>query len=227
MCAKVGQFFDNAGELIKRIFWPRLCVFCRCAISPKGSDICGDCEEDLKTIRLTGARRNVLRLAQQNINRIDLAVASYSYTGCARSCIVRYKRNKQYFKAPRLAMDMAEDIRDYPFHRQIELVAAVPAYGVGGEHALWLARAVADELQLPFSEEALIKIRKTAPQHRLSSKRRLKNLSGSFRASGVKGKEVLVVDDVITTGATLNACASALKAAGAKRVYTLTFCSTY
>lgn len=83
-----------------------------------------------------------------------------------------------------------------------------------------LAQVVAGQYGLPV-EMALQRIRATVPQKVLGRDQRLSNLKGAFtvkRGARVKGKRVLLVDDVITTGSTAEACAFALKDAGACRV---------
>ena len=72
----------------------------------------------------------------------------------------------------------------------------------------------------PVSETALVKTRDTRAQHDLSAEERQVNLSGSFRASEseVSGKRILLIDDVLTTGATARECIGALRAAGAQSV---------
>ena len=78
---------------------------------------------------------------------------------------------------------------------------------------------------LPVVPDALVRTRNTAPQARLTSRAaRHENLAGAFLAGpeSVAGQRVLVVDDVCTTGTTLNGCADALRTAGATAVWGLT-----
>ncbi len=78
-----------------------------------------------------------------------------------------------------------------------------------------LAKSAAKALGLPCLP-LLRKVRETGVQHELSEKRRIENVKGAYRAEGdLKGKSLLLVDDIVTTGATLKECAKTLYAAGA------------
>jgi len=90
----------------------------------------------------------------------------------------------------------------------------------GFNQAELLARPLAAETGLPLVR-ALVRVRPTVPQAGLTRKQRTTNLRGAFRARsrvGVRDKRIVVVDDVATTGATFEACARALKRAGAAEV---------
>lgn len=92
----------------------------------------------------------------------------------------------------------------------------------GYNQSALLATAFAQAVGLPLCETYLSRTRKTASQVTLSANERLVNVAGAFTASPtVAGKRLLVIDDVTTTGATLTACAEALKGAGAVAVFGL------
>jgi ComF family protein len=89
----------------------------------------------------------------------------------------------------------------------------------GYDQALELARPLARALQLPLLEGALRRTRATTPQSELSALARRRNLRGAFACDGAAlPAHVVLVDDVMTTGATLHAAARALRRAGVERV---------
>lgn len=95
--------------------------------------------------------------------------------------------------------------------------------------SLLLADRIARHLRLPFSSGTLVRLASSAPQTTLSRKERLKNLRGAFavRDPGrIAGKRVLLIDDVFTTGATMNECANTLTRDGAAEVFALTLART-
>jgi ComF family protein len=94
----------------------------------------------------------------------------------------------------------------------------------GYNQAGLLARGFADLARLPYADRALRRVRHTESQVHLSAVARRENVASAFAADGrrVKGQIVILVDDVCTTGATLAACAEALRAAGASQVWGLT-----
>jgi ComF family protein len=99
----------------------------------------------------------------------------------------------------------------------------------GYNQAELLARVVAKRLGLPLlPARAFRRVRATASQAGLTRPQRRENVRGAFEADGasVKGRQILVIDDVMTTGATLDACAVALRQAGAKRVLALSVART-
>jgi len=87
----------------------------------------------------------------------------------------------------------------------------------GFNQSVELARIVARLLGRPMRQNALLKLRETSPQSSLGRRGRLDNLKGAFAAqTDLSGKHILLVDDVMTTGATLAACAKACRDAGAR-----------
>jgi len=116
--------------------------------------------------------------------------------------------------------------RDYP----VDLIVPVPLHiqrlrERGFNQALLLARELSKRTGIPYPERALKKIKNTPFQTTLKGKERRKNVKGAFHVDKneeIEGKSILLVDDVYTTGATVNECARTLLDGGAKSVAVLT-----
>lgn len=136
-----------------------------------------------------------------------------------------------------LADDMAGRMARLAWPRDVEeeraAVVPVPLAGErlrerGFNQSEAIARALAGRWQVPVWTDLLERARATATQTRLTPGERLGNVAGAFRATGtarerLRGRHVVLVDDVVTTAATLNACADVLFASGARVVSYVTF----
>lgn len=116
--------------------------------------------------------------------------------------------------------------------QDFDLVAAVPmtvkrVVSRGYNQAELIGKQVSRYYKIPFNRKCIKKIRETKPQHTLSGIERRINIRNAYAATAdVKGKHILLVDDVATTGATLCECATTLLNAGARRVTLMTFAAT-
>lgn len=84
-----------------------------------------------------------------------------------------------------------------------------------------MAQSLGRELNIPVDSYTLIRDRDTIPQKELNHEERRNNLKNAFKISrnGIEYKKILMVDDIYTTGSTIDACAAALKNAGVREVY--------
>lgn len=112
----------------------------------------------------------------------------------------------------------------------VDAVCPVPLYPArqrerGYNQAAILASALARRLNRPFWAGALRRVRPTDTQTHLTARQRISNVAHAFESSRrarLSGKSLLLVDDVMTTGATVSACAQALKRSGCRSVYVVT-----
>jgi ComF family protein len=110
-----------------------------------------------------------------------------------------------------------------------EIIVPVPLHAArlrerGYNQAALLARELGKSIGLPVSENSLVRVRATRPQVELGAQERKENVRDAFCCSNMelKEKRILLIDDVCTTGATLEACSIALQQVGARSVWAFT-----
>lgn len=152
------------------------------------------------------------------------------YEGILRRAVHRLKYGHKRFLGELLGRLLAEVVREDAALCRAEVVVPVPLYVTrrrtrGFNQAEVLARALAGSSGLPVYCDVLLKIRRTAPQTGLSRPLRRENLRGAFVVRDpavLRGRRVLLVDDVLTTGATATECSRELLSAGAGGVVVVT-----
>lgn len=208
----------------------RLCAQCRSRlrlVRPPYCVVCGRAfASRAGSMRLCG--RCLLRLP-----RYDRARSVGLYAGSLREAVHELKyRGRTAMAVPLSELLAGQGARmGSPHH--CDVLVPVPLHvrrlrQRGFNQSALLAQRLARAWHIPCDVAALQRQRWTAPQTGLDRRRRLANLRGAFAASRARcrGKRMLLIDDVYTSGATVNECARALKAAGAARVEVLTLART-
>ncbi len=209
------------SDTIFNIFFPKRCLFCDSVIGFLKE--CDRCDHD--------GQRLPSRLLYKNsdfVKYLDGVAALYQYEGCIRNCIGRVKFAGDEDSGKRLSMMFAQR---YPAHlfERVDCIITVPDFKV---KQYSLAQNMLSELLMTIkieSPKVIIKNRATKKQHDLKQSERQQNLKGAFSCIDknlVADKSFLIVDDVITTGATVNEIAKLLKENGAKAVFAYAFAST-
>lgn len=156
----------------------------------------------------------------------DAARAACLYDEVSRDPILKLKHADRLDLAPLLARWLSRAARDLA--EEADAIAPVPLHPLRLLHrrynqAAEIARPLSALTGVPYLPDALVRRRATDTQAGKSGSGRKRNVAGAFhvpaaRAAQVEGRRILLVDDVMTTGATAEGCARALKAAGAARV---------
>ena len=161
----------------------------------------------------------------------DWARSAVHYDGAAKTCLRRFKYQAGIWLQEELVGWLAALWRTCPADvRAADFVTGVPLYPRrererGYNQAALLAEGLARQVGIPFRPRMLGRRMPTATQTHLTAVQRVHNVKGVFkvlRPGQVRGARIALVDDVMTTGATVNECARALKAAGAAAVMVLT-----
>lgn len=156
---------------------------------------------------------------------LDGLCAGLVYTGAAASAVRRFKYERQVWLAPHLAAYM-----EIPPEWEADCLVPVPLHPFREWQRTYnqselICRALSKRFSLPIRKALLRRVRYTRQQARLSAAVRKRNTQGAFMANTrAAGLAVVLVDDVTTTHSTLIACATALRHAGASRVYAACAC---
>ena len=200
---------NSLVERIKDALWPRTCAVCDCGrpSDRPGSYICSRC---YGTLPWYG---EFSRSAFAYLEPISQLINSFKFNG-----------------AEYLAVDFA-DAMELSFRKKhdvasVDLVVPVPLHPRrlsrrGYNQSGLLASAFAKRINRPCDDRSLVRIRDTDHQSRLGGDERRENLKGAFQVmdmSRIRGRSIVLIDDVMTTGATLEECSDVLLAGGAYRV---------
>ena len=216
------------GPLLDLVL-PLSCAVC----GREGSLLCEGCEPSLPKLEQPYCsvcawpdRTGVCSRCESSRPAMDGISAPYLFEGPVRDLAHGFKYRGVRAAAPTLggllarhlrASSMAADVVvPVPLHRSSERER-------GYNQSELMARVVAADADLPFGRRLLRRVRKTAPQIAMAGyEDRRRNIEGAFECrDDLDGQRVLLIDDVVTTGSTMSACAEALKAVGARSVWGL------
>jgi ComF family protein len=176
---------------------------------------------------LTSSPEHACLSCRQRPPHFDQALAAGIFEGTLREAIHIFKYQAVWALGRPLAEWMASQVNVTTL---LDMVMPVPLHTRrlrerGFNQALLLAHGIAVRFAIPLVLDNLVRIRFTRPQVELSGRDRMENVSGAFALrspEAMNGKRVLLIDDVFTTGATLNECSRVLKHAGAASVTAFT-----
>lgn len=240
---KAKEFFKNAMQKFSDLLYPKgiTCVNCGAElIADTRVDLCAKCTEGL--VFNEGRRCPICGIGMHNEadycdnctkydKYFDLNRSPLVYDGVGSDLIKKLKFGGKKYIAAELAKLMADEY--YSENIKADVILFVPMTDKeikerGYNQSELLACEMSARLGLPVAEK-LVKTKDTDRQKKLSAKERRENLKDVFDVVGkeeIKGKNILIIDDVFTTGATVNECARVLKKAGARKVFSVTACIT-
>ena len=205
------------------LIMPRECPVCGKRMMPTEETMCIGCMSMLPTANLEDSRDNgMIRLVWPGTKvEHGLCLFYYRSHNDHQRPVMQFK----YMKNARLARTMgqlaATVIAEYGIEKEIDGLVPVPLSWQrhlerGYNQAEWLAQGIAETFRLPVHTKLLKRTEHRRQQTRLNREERKENAEGLYRATipeQMKGRHFLIVDDVCTTGATLSACAKAIKEA--------------
>jgi ComF family protein len=220
LCHACKEFIPDAGDL-------HLCTGCRGEVHVVSSPLCTVCGIPFAT---PGGIDHPCGACLATHPRFAAARAAVLFDGVARDLIHRFKYDKKVHLARPLTHLATETLTSFAVSAGAEILIPVPLHRRrlrerGFNQAVLLGRPLSKTWGIPLVVDNLKRIRWTEPQVTLSAAEREANVRGAFdlvNPAAVRGKKIVLLDDVYTTGSTVAECSRVLRQAGAEGVYVIT-----
>lgn len=230
------------AEIFAGLVFPRLCGGCGEQLDSPESHLCWDCRSDIQPVvhpfcsvcgnPFEGRMDHefVCHTCHTERPHFDRARCAARYRGVLPELIRGLKYNAWFWMLPDLTDLLEAAYRSHYAGNPPDFITGVPLFPRRNRFRTYnqsalLARSLARRLHIPCRTFALLRVRDTQTQTHLTAPERASNVRAAFQVPlppMVAGRRILLIDDVMTTGATVNECARALKLAGAANVLVLT-----
>lgn len=209
--------------------YPPYCMSCNTQLHKGTELICRGCLNQMPRIH---DDYNIMAELKEKLKQdlyISKVVSMWEFEKDIQILIHYLKYNNHRNIGRILATKMIQELRDHEIFKLTEIIIPVPLHKVrmrkrGYNQSDVLAEKISSMIKKPVEKNVLKRVRNTKTQTKLTAVERMKNVGNAFAVNQqeiILNKSVLLVDDVITTGSTINACALQLKRHGAAEVYAL------
>ena len=211
----------NFIEKILDLIFPPVCGICNKEIN---TYLCGKCEKEINKITCVGENR-------YDNKYFSTHMYLFKYEGIIRNKIISYKFNDKPYLYKTFCEIFVKNKKVCEIIKKYDIIISVPMYKKkknqrGYNQSELIAKETAKKVEnIEYRNDILIKIRNTAKQSSLNKEQRKENLKNAYAVNNneyILNKNILIFDDIYTTGSTANECAKTLIEAGAKDVGILT-----
>ena len=210
-------------EKILSLIFPNVCGFCN---KINNNNLCKRCELNLSKYKIDCIKN----CTNDRRKYFDYLFCALKYENIIREKIIQYKFNENSYLYKTFVKIIIKNEKLYRFLKLYDIIIAVPMHKKkkavrGYNQCELIANEIAKQMTLKFEKNILIKIKDTKIQSTLTKSQRMKNVKDAFCIKDIekiKGKKVILIDDIYTTGSTVNECSRILKQSGAKEVCVIT-----
>lgn len=213
----------NFIEKILDLIFPPVCGICNKEIN---TYLCGKCEKEINKITCVGENR-------YDNKYFSTHMYLFKYEGIIRNKIISYKFNDKPYLYKTFCEIFVKNKKVCEFLKKYDIIISVPMHKKkknqrGYNQSELIAKETAKKVEnIEYRNDILIKIKNTARQSSLNKEQRKENIKNAYLIKSsnkeyILNKNILIFDDIYTTGSTANECAKMLKEAGAKNIGILT-----
>ncbi|MDO5402250.1 MAG: ComF family protein [Eubacteriales bacterium] len=237
-------YMKKAVQIAKDAFFPPACPVCGQAlpyIQGVRCQVCEQCKSTLSYIKDPRCLKCGKEISKADIeycydcskrkHLYKQGTAVYSYTDALQKSIYRFKYQNKREYAAFYAKEIEKNCGALIRRWNVDAIIPVPLHSSkyrrrGYNQSALIAKELGALLNLKADEKLLVRSKKTIPMKELNNRQRIKNLENAFicTCDSVKYKKVIIVDDIYTTGATIDACTDVLLKAGVCEVFYVCLC---
>lgn len=226
---------------IIQLLFPETCPACEKILAKNELEIgfCKKCSKDIKLAAknccmrcgqiLINSSKEFCPTCEKGRHEFDQGKSLYRYSGPIKMAMYRFKYSNRRCYGRIFARQAKKSYWNWIQRIQPDVIIPVPMYKGkerkrGYNQAECFAKALSYEFDIPVENKIVRRIRDTAPMKQLNGVERVKNLQKAFTIEGniVKFRKVLLIDDIYTTGSTMDMISKELRASGVDKIYCLT-----
>lgn len=227
--------FKKVIGYIDSLLFPPHCPFCERIMDYREDSVCGSCLQSLPFILEPRCKKCGKELKTEGDLCEDCISGSHiyeqgravwKYEGAVADSILRFKYHNQKEYAEVYACWIVRCLGKWINSKNIDVIIPVPIHKKrmrqrGYNQTELIAEKVAARLKITYDKNCVLRYKNTIPQKKLSALARMKNMQKAFEVSNgdLKNKNILVIDDIYTTGVTIDAISFVLAGSGANKVY--------
>lgn len=233
----------NTGKLIEQclnIVYPRRCPLCGEIVSKEDGKACSNCYKQLKKISEPKCKccgKSIETMEKEYCFDCDrkefyfeMGFSLWDYSTKMKKSIAMFKYHNRQEYADFYGEEFVKEFGERIIELEPDVLVPVPIHWTryiqrGYNQAELIAKKIGDALNIPVVDDILVRTKKTTAQKNLDNKERSRNMEGAF-AIGKQWKnqcsalkKVVIIDDIYTTGSTINTCAKLLREKGVAEVY--------
>lgn len=207
-------------ETILNLIYPNVCGFCG---DINNENICTECSKKIEKYK-------ILRIEKSTSKYIERQCFIYKYEGKIREAILKFKFQEEAYLYRTFTKIILDNLEVCEYIKKFDIIIPVPIHRKrrwerGYNQSELVANEISKQLIINTEKNLLIKIRNNPKQSTLKLEERKSNVKNVYEVKQnqkIKDKKILLIDDIFTTGNTVNECAKKLKEAGASKVSVLT-----